>query len=423
MIFSPFYYIIYIESELIEMDYKIYASILEDEARTQIEKMASSPIGENAHIRIMPDAHAGKGCVIGTTMRVRDKVCPNLVGVDIGCGVSAFEVPSYNRFTKEELKELLSWLEDGGVPSGRNVWEKIEDIDKATNRLDISYSWFGSNYIDQLYCKNKLQNIDYLNRSIGTLGGGNHFISIEESSSGIQYLLIHSGSRNLGVQVAQYYQNLAEQTLTNEYNEKRAKKIAYWKEKDPTQIQKALFIIGKKPASGLEFITNDLMEDYLHDMDICTLWARWNRLIIATIIMTHCNKAVISSIDTPHNYIDIYQDILRKGAVDASMGLRFLLPLNMRDGTLICKGKGNEDWNCSAPHGAGRLMSRAQARATIDFSAFQKSMEGIVSNTCIDTIDEAPFAYKDWEIIAEAIEPTATILDHLHPIFNFKAQS
>ena len=160
------------------MDYKIYASILEDEARTQIEKMASSPIGENAHIRIMPDAHAGKGCVIGTTMRVRDKVCPNLVGVDIGCGVSAFEVPSYNRFTKEELEELLSWLEDGGVPSGRNVWEKIEDIDKATNRLDISYSWLGSNYIDQLYCKNKLQNIDYLNRSIGTLGGGERIATV-----------------------------------------------------------------------------------------------------------------------------------------------------------------------------------------------------------------------------------------------------
>ena len=405
------------------MDYKIYASILEDEARTQIEKLASSPIGKNAHIRIMPDAHAGKGCVIGTTMWVKNRVCPNLVGVDIGCGVSAFEVPSHHHFIKEELEELLNWLENGGVPSGRNVWEKIEDIDKAAGHPGISYSWFGSNYIDQLRCKDKLQNIDYLKRSIGTLGGGNHFISIEESSSGTQYLLIHSGSRNLGVQVAQYYQNLAEQTLTNEYDEERAKIIAYWKEKDPTQIQKALAVIEKKPASGLEFITNDSMEDYLHDMDICTLWAQWNRSIIATIIMAHCNKAVISSIDTSHNYIDVYQGILRKGAVDASADLRFLLPLNMRDGTLICKGKGNEDWNYSAPHGAGRLMSRAQARATLDFSAFQKSMEGIVSNTCIDTIDEAPIAYKDWEIIAEAIEPTATILDHLRPIFNFKAQS
>ena len=405
------------------MDYKIYASILEEEARTQIEKLASSPIGENAHIRIMPDAHAGKGCVIGTTMQVRNRVCPNLVGVDIGCGVSAFEVPSYNRFTKEELEELLSWLEDGGIPSGRNVWERVEDIDKGASRLGTSYSWFGSNYIEQLRCKGKLQNIDYLERSIGTLGGGNHFISIEENSLGVQYLLIHSGSRNLGVQVAQYYQGLAEQTLTNEYNEARVKIIAYWKEKDPTQIEKALATIEKKPASGLEFVTSRTMEDYLHDMDICTLWARRNRLIIATIIMNHCNKGMLSATDTPHNYIDTYQGILRKGAVDASAGLEFLLPLNMRDGTLLCMGKGNEDWNYSAPHGAGRLMSRAQARATLDFAAFQNSMEGIVSNTCIDTIDEAPFAYKDWEVIAEAIKPTAIILDHLHPIFNFKAQS
>ena len=355
------------------MDYKIYASILEDEARTQIEKLASSPIGKNAHIRIMPDAHAGKGCVIGTTMWVKNRVCPNLVGVDIGCGVSAFEVPSYNRFTKEELEELLSWLEDGGVPSGRNVWEKVEDIDKAANSLKLFYSWLGSNYIEKLHCKDKLREIDYLKKSIGTLGGGNHFISIEENVRGMQCLLVHSGSRNLGVQVAQYYQGLAEQTLTNEYNEERAKIIAYWKEKDPTQIEKVLATVEKKPASGLEFVTSHTMKDYL------------------------------------------------QGAVDASTDLRFLLPLNMRDGTLICKGKGNEDWNYSAPHGAGRLMSRAQARATLDFSAFQKSMEGIVSNTCIDTIDEAPFAYKDWEVIAEAIEPTATILDHLHPIFNFKA--
>lgn len=405
------------------MNYKIYASILEEEARTQIEKLASSPIGENAHIRIMPDAHAGKGCVIGTTMWVRDKVCPNLVGVDIGCGVSAFEVPSYNRFTKEELEELLSWLEDGGVPSGRNVWERAEDIDEAANCLGIFYSWLGSDYIDQLYCKDKLQNIDYLKRSTGTLGGGNHFISIEENSLGTQYLLVHSGSRNLGVQVAQYYQGLAEQTLTNEYNKERAKTIAYWKEKDPTQIEKVLSAIEKKPASGLEFVTSRAMEDYLHDMDICKLWAHQNRLAIATIIMAHCSKAAILAIDTPHNYIDTYQDILRKGAVNASTGLNFLLPLNMRDGTLICKGKGNEDWNYSAPHGAGRLMSRAQARATLDFMDFQKSMEGIISNTCIDTIDEAPFAYKDWEVIAEAIKPTAIILDHLHPIFNFKAQS
>lgn len=405
------------------MDYKIYASILEDEARTQIEKLASSPIGENAHIRIMPDAHAGKGCVIGTTMWVRNRVCPNLVGVDIGCGVSAFEVPSYNRFTKEELEELLSWLEDGGVPSGRNVWEKIEDIDKAANSLELFYSWLGSNYIEKLHCKDKLREIDYLKKSIGTLGGGNHFISIEENARGMQCLLVHSGSRNLGVQVAQYYQGLAEQTLTNEYNEERAKIIAYWKEKDPTQIEKVLATVEKKPASGLEFVTSHTMKDYLHDMDICRQWARWNRLTIATIIMAHCGREVTAVLDTPHNYIDVYQGILRKGAVDASADLRFLLPLNMRDGTLICKGKGNEDWNCSAPHGAGRLMSRAQARATLDFSAFQKSMEGIVSNTCIDTIDEAPFAYKDWEVIAEAIEPTAIILDHLHSIFNFKAQS
>lgn len=371
----------------------------------------------------MPDAHAGKGCVIGTTMQVRNKVCPNLVGVDIGCGVSAFEVPSYNRFTKEELEELLSWLEDGGIPSGRNVWERVEDIDKVGNSLGLSYSWFGSNYIEKLHCKDKLREIDYLERSIGTLGGGNHFISIEENARGMQCLLIHSGSRNLGVQVAQYYQGLAEQTLTNEYNEERAKIIAYWKEKDPTQIQKALTTIEKKPASGLEFVTSRAMEDYLHDMDICRQWARWNRLTIATIIMAHCGRAVAAVLDTPHNYIDTHQGILRKGAVNASANLRFLLPLNMRDGTLLCMGKGNEDWNYSAPHGAGRLMSRAQARATLDFMDFQKSMEGIISNTCIDTIDEAPFAYKDWEVIAEAIKPTAIILDHLHPIFNFKAQS
>lgn len=404
------------------MDVKIFAKTIEDEAVNQIMAMARAPIGEGQKIRIMPDAHAGKGCTVGTTMTIGDKVCPNLVGVDIGCGVLGFQLN--RRIDEEERRALLQWLEDGGVPSGRNVW-MVEDLQ---NKSKVISKWWkmGAYYIHRLHCYEKLKNLDYLWCSLGTLGSGNHFCSIERDSNDHDWILIHSGSRNLGKQVAEYYQNLATQSLKVQDAADYQGIINMWKDTDPTRISAALAQFQRRAVSGLEYLTGEDMQNYLDDMDDCTNWAHYNRYVIGMAILQFLGRDetdVYGVVESVHNYIEKHdgQYILRKGAISAYDGEDVLIPLNMRDGTLLGVGQGNLDWNQSAPHGAGRLMSRHAARERLDLEEFQRTMAGIDSNPCEATIDEAPDAYKNWEEIATLIQPTVDIVDHLYPVMNFKA--
>ena len=384
---------------------KIYAKTLEDGALTQIIKMANSPLGEGAHIRIMPDTHAGKGCTIGTTMRITDKVCPNIVGVDIGCGM---DLVSTNINFEDRLGELDKVIRKY-VPYGQKVHDSFQ-LDEF--------------YFANLKCWNKLSDAARKNAlsALGSLGGGNHYIEAYENGA----LCVHSGSRNLGLQVANYYQKLAEKKFSQKTEiigdiletipkaEREAFRQSYaakLKETDATVPKELLWLEGKE------------MEDYLHDMRFATKFANDNRIMMLTTIVTKIGGKIISSVTSTHNYID-EKNILRKGATNAEKGTRLLIPLNMRDGVLVCIGKGNEDWNNSAPHGAGRLYSRSKAKEIFTIEEYQKSMAGIYT-TCINqsTIDEAPFVYKDSNEIMELIEPTAEIIDHLIPIYNFKSDS
>lgn len=389
---------------------KVYAETIENEAISQIIRMANSDVGENANIRIMPDAHAGKGCVIGTTMRINDKVCPNLVGVDIGCGVAAVHITQ--KLTEDNYVGLNAVC-DLYVESGRNVHEF-----QTKERYEAS-----AGIINMMRCKSYLKELDYLHRSLGTLGGGNHFIELNKAEDGTHWLMVHSGSRNLGVQVAKFYQMAAENILKEEYVQRRADIInECHKNGTPQLISERLATVQKMPATGLEYLTGDLLEDYLWDMHLCQVWAQKNREAIINDILRECNWKAAECVETIHNYIDVEKRILRKGAIAAYEGQKCIIPLNMRDGSLICIGKGNEDWNCSAPHGAGRLMSRAAAKASLDLEEFEKSMEGIVSSSvCANTIDESPMAYKDFEEIMLAIRDTVEIVERVIPVFNYKA--
>lgn len=384
---------------------KIYAKTLEDEALAQIIKMANSPLGEGAHIRIMPDAHAGKGCTIGTTMRITDKVCPNVCGVDIGCGMNLV-------YTDIDFKDRLGELDKvirKYVPYGQKVHDSFQ--------LDESYfanlrCW---KYLTDAARKNALS-------ALGSLGGGNHYVEAYENGG----LCVHSGSRNLGLQVANYYQKLAEKKFSKKTEiigdilktipkaEREAFKQSYsekLKETSATVPKELLWLEGQE------------MEDYLHDMRFATKFANDNRIVMLAAIVANMDGKILSSITSTHNYID-EKNILRKGATNAEKGNVLLIPLNMRDGVLVCVGKGNEDWNNSAPHGAGRLYSRTKAKEIFTMKEYQKSMEGIYT-TCINqsTLDEAPFVYKNPTEIMELIEPTAEIIDHLIPIYNFKSDS
>lgn len=400
------------------LDVKIFARCIEQTAEEQIYDLAASPIGENAHIRIMPDAHAGKGCVIGTTMLVKDKICPNIVGVDIGCGVIAAKID--RSLAMDELVFLREILMDGIIPSGSDIYGEFRDWDP--------FYELGATILRKLRCKeiyNKCE-IDYFAKSMGTLGGGNHFIEIDEDSDGNHWIVVHTGSRNLGLQVAKYYQNRAEMRILEEYTHKRDAAIAMLKEEGrQREISEVLASIKKDAPSKFDYLVDDDYNNYLRDMALCQKWAKYNRANIVYNIAAILNRKVTMAIESVHNYIDFSNSntILRKGAISAKYDEICLIPLNMRDGTLLCRGKGNSDWNLSAPHGAGRLMSRAQARKELSLDEFEKSMDGIVSNVCAETIDEAPFAYKNWEEIEEAVRPTVEIIDHWKPIFNFKAMS
>lgn len=377
-------------------DVIIYAKTIEQDAISQIIQMANSPLGENAHIRIMPDCHAGAGCVIGTTMKITDKVCPNLVGVDIGCGVDLVNTTIDFGSRLEELDEVIR-----------------EYIPFGTATHDDERPW----PFEELRCWERLDK-DAKARAktaLGTLGGGNHFIEAYDHG----WLSVHSGSRNIGLKVAQYYQRLAEKRI-KEYNHDIL--MEQVKTVEPSQREQWLKTHKIYVDKDLCYLMGQDMDDYLHDIEIMQRFAVENREAMLNWITTAMDGKILGRISSTHNYIDTHNMILRKGAIAANDGDFLVIPLNMRDGLLICKGKGNPEWNCSAPHGAGRLYSRSEAKKLFTVEEYAAEMDGIFS-TCINesTLDEAPFAYKDYEEIMECIEPTVDIVERLIPIFNFKA--
>ncbi len=385
-----------------------YAKTVEEEAVAQIRRMCDYDFTQGSRIRIMPDVHAGKGCTIGTTMTVHGKAVPNIVGVDIGCGMYTINVGKGD-IDFEKLDAAAHF-----VPSGKNVWDsKQEDFD-----------------LQQLRCFRELKNTKRLEKSLGTLGGGNHFIEVDRSSDGTNYLVIHTGSRNLGKQVAEIYQQLAIDLNKGkeEYFDKRGEIIRTYKEQGRRkEIQKALKSISLANVQttipeDLCYLYGRFFDDYIHDIEICQQFATRNREKIAQILLQRTGLTAGEAFHTIHNYIDTQEMILRKGAIAAHKGEKVLIPVNMRDGSILAVGKGNPDWNFSAPHGAGRLMSRTKAKSTLNMEEYKKSMAGIYTTSVNSlTIDEAPMAYKSMDDIISVIHETVDIIEVLKPVYNFKA--
>ena len=385
-----------------------YAKIIGDNAVEQIRQLCDCEFTAGSRIRIMPDVHAGKGCTIGTTMTILDKAVPNLVGVDIGCGMYTVNLGK-SELDLPKLDEIAHF-----IPSGMRVWEGRQE------HFDLT----------ALRCYRNLKDSKRLERSLGTLGGGNHFIEVDRSADGTNYLVIHSGSRNLGKQVAEFYQQLAIDLNhgKEEYFQKRDALIAEYKATGRrTEIQAALIALRwtEKKADvpdELSFLYGTYLEDYLHDVEICQQFATRNRELMAEIILSRLGLTKEDAFHTVHNYIDTEEMILRKGAVAAHDGERLLIPINMRDGSVLAVGKGNPEWNFSAPHGAGRILSRTDAREKLDLAAYEKAMEGIyTTSVSLSTIDEAPMAYKSLEDILDVIRESVDVNDIIKPIYNFKA--
>ena len=356
----------------------------------------------------MPDVHAGKGCTIGTTMTITDKAVPNIVGVDIGCGMYTVDLGKTD-IDYKKLDEAAHF-----IPSGMNVWEGRQE------HFDL----------EQLRCYRDLNDTKRLERSLGTLGGGNHFIEIDESADGEKYLVIHSGSRNLGKQVAELYQKLAVELSKGkeEYFKKRDEIIRALKEQGrKKEIQAALKQIKWERKESmipedLCFLYGSYLEDYLHDVEVCQRFARRNREKMAEILLERTGIAAGEAFHTIHNYIDTKEMILRKGAIAAHAGEKVLIPINMRDGSVLAVGKGNAEWNYSAPHGAGRIMSRKAAKDRLSLEEYRETMKGIYTTSVNEaTLDEAPMAYKSLDDIIDVIRDSVDIIDVMKPVYNFKA--
>lgn len=383
---------------------KVFAETFEYEAYEQVKRLANYEAYQNSVIRIMPDSHAGKGCTVGTTMTITDKVTPNLVGVDIGCGMLTVELKDKN-IDCERLDSVIR----SKIPNGFNVHE----------RQKSSFDF------DSLICA-KHVDMERALLSIGSLGGGNHFIEVAHSEKEDKYfLVIHSGSRKLGGDVCKFYQDLAFQGV-NEMKQVREDLIKRLKAEGRIHDIESEIKKLKKPVADkdLAHLSGDYFKNYLNDMEIVQRFAVLNRKMMASIIIKEMGFQESDRFETIHNYIDFRRMILRKGAVSAERGERLLIPINMRDGSLICIGKGNEDWNYSAPHGAGRLMSRSKAKEMLSMDEFVNSMNGIfTTSVSTSTIDEAPQAYKSMEEIRTAITDTVEIIDTIKPIYNFKASN
>ncbi len=364
----------------------------------------------------MPDIHAGAGCTIGTTMTVIDKVVPNLVGVDIGCGMECVQIADKqcNRLTEKDLdlKRLDEVIHDK-IPSGFNIRNNF-------------HPYFNICHLNDLYCIDHID-LKRAGKSIGTLGGGNHFIEVNVDNEGFCYLVVHTGSRHLGLEVAKYYQDIAIKSLKTisslEIESLIARLVSTGQEKMiESAIKKLKATATSDIPKELAYVTGKDFDNYIHDMWIVQQFAIYNRQAIIDEIMKAMNWAEYNGFTTIHNYIDTESMILRKGAVSAKAGELLLIPINMRDGSLICRGKGNEDWNYSAPYGAGRLMSRTQAKKAFTVSEFEAQMKDVYTTSVNNsTLDECPMAYKNMEDIVDNIRPTVDIIKVIHPIYNFKA--
>lgn len=380
---------------------KIFTDNVDNETISQLMSLLNQEYVKDLQIRIMPDTHAGAGCTIGTTMTIKDKIVPDLVGVDIGCSVIAAKLEE----TDIDLK-LLDNIIHEYVPSGFSIHDTPiakSNIDKIIAPIDI----------DRAY------------KSIGTLGGGNHFIEANKDSKGYIWLVVHTGSRHLGMEVCKYYQELAYKKITSNKSEIDEIIDRLKAEKRQHEIQETINKLKTKNTKipkELCYVQNDDFDNYIHDMKLTQEHAKINRQTIIDIIVKHMGFHIIDMIDTMHNYIDIDKMILRKGAVSAQKDEKLIIPMNMRDGSLICIGKGNPDWNYSAPHGAGRIMSRGQAKEKISIDEYKQSMKGIYTS-CISTstIDESPMVYKPMKEIINNINDTVDITDVIKPIYNFKA--
>ena len=389
---------------------KIYTDLVEDVALAQIKTLCDQEYTKDSKIRIMPDVHAGAGCTIGTTMTIKDKVVPNLVGVDIGCGMETIQIKN----THIELQKLDRLIYQQ-IPSGFNIRDKAH---KYNNMIDL----------EQLRCKDTGRiNVARAVHSLGTLGGGNHFIEANKDDDGNIYIVVHSGSRHLGLEVAGYYQEQAYKALNGNTRTDIQKLIEEYRntggEKEiQAVVESVKQQIKTQIPKVLAYVSGALMDDYIHDMRLVQKFAELNRKAMLDEIIKGMKIKVVDQFTTIHNYIDTMSMILRKGAVSAQKGEKLLIPINMRDGSLICTGKGNEDWNCSAPHGAGRLMSRNQAKNTYTVSEFKKQMKGIYTTSVnAETLDECPMAYKGMADIVDYIGDTAEIEKVIRPIYNFKA--
>lgn len=389
-------------------DLKIFAKTIEPEAQEQVRQMAESEAYRDCKIRIMPDCHVGKGCTVGTVIETRGKVVPNTVGVDIGCGMSVF------KFAEKEVNlSLLDRIINESVPSGFDVHEKskLKDMDSIT-----------------LFCLRDLHertqgcfDHDYIERSLGTLGGGNHFIELDEDEQGYKYLVVHSDSRNLGVKVCNYFQHLAKKNVNR--NEERKRIIEDLKKYGlEREINNTLRRLGTV-SPDLAYLEGEDLNAYNFAVNVCQHFADDNRWNIGMTIVRGLQLLLADFFTTRHNYFDIHSGIIRKGAVRAENGEQLIIPLNMRDGSLLCTGKGNDDWLRSAPHGAGRLMSRSEAKKQLSMDEYRQQMHDIYSTSvCESTIDEAPMAYKSAEEIEALIGDTVNIVKRIKPIYNFKAK-
>lgn len=404
-----------------EYDLKIFTDNIEYECLDQLQLLLQQDMFKDCKIRIMPDCHSGKGCVIGFTANLGNKVIPNIVGVDLGCGMYCINLGN--------IDINLQWLDEGirkEVPAGR------EGFKETRTKF---------NPIQDLLCYRELKNHKEFQRQIGTLGSGNHFIELDEDSNGNKYLVIHSGSRNLGNQVANYYQKLAiklHSGYDNYFKEKEELIKTYKEQGRKQEIQEEIKKLNVKYSGKRADMPNDLCylegqyrDNYLHDMKICQEYAILNRETMAKNIIEKVinpmlkDKIILNDLEqfqTVHNYLNFEDNIIRKGSVSANKGEKLIIPINMRDGSLICIGKGNEDWNNSAPHGAGRIMSRSKAKELVDMNEYKNSMKGIYTTSVSEsTIDEAPMVYKPIEEIEENIKRTVDIIERIKPIYNFKA--
>lgn len=383
----------------------IFSERYDDNAYSQILELCNQKAFQKANIKIMPDYHSGSGCVIGFTAKLNKKtIIPNIIGVDISCGVRVVDLGTIG-INYEKLDAFIKKNIPARFETYNSPQEKFSDLEKLT-------------------CFDKLIDLEWIENSLGTLGGGNHFIEIDVDENQNKWLVIHTGSRNLGKQVCDIHQNIAVETMSDLRKRKIKEVLKTIPERDR---EKELLAIKEKYSvakTGLEVLTGKNADNYIHDMLICANWAKKNREIIANKILKYLGIDNAPYFESVHNYVEISGDeiIIRKGAISAKKGEQCIIPLNMRDGSALCIGKGNAEWNESAPHGAGRLMSRSVAKANIDLEAFRQSMKGIYSTSVnSSTLDESPMAYKPFEEILSQIEDTVDVIKVIKPIYNFKA--